>query len=147
MIYFFRNKHAWLSNFADVPIKDKYFTYKSVENAYMAFKQKDMKWKEFCRDNSASVVKRESKKILIREDWDDIKLKVMKFCLDQKFRQEPFRTKLIETGDQNIIEGNYWKDTYWGVDLKQNPNIGENHLGRIIMEIRKEIKQEENGEN
>jgi len=49
------------------------------------------------------------------------------------------RTLLKETGNQNIQEGNYWGDDYWGVDLKQNPNVGENHLGRLIMKIREEL--------
>lgn len=142
MIYFFRGEHAWLSNYADVKIKVKDDTFRSVENAYFSLKSKDKEWKKFCVENTAQEVKKEGRKLLVRDNWDDIKLKVMKFCLDQKFRQEPFRTKLIETGDQNIVEGTYWKDTYWGVDLKQDPNIGENHLGRIIMKIREEIKNE-----
>ena len=55
------------------------------------------------------------------------------------FNQEPFRTKLINTLDENIVEGNWWGDVFWGVNLKVDPNVGENHLGRLIMEIRKEL--------
>ena len=36
-----------------------------------------------------------------------------------------------------LVEGNYWKDTFWGVDEKLG---GKNHLGRILMEIREELK-------
>lgn len=140
MIHFFRGEYAWLSNYADCKIIIKGIEYQSVENAYMACKNTSPEWKELCRTSSASEAKRESKKILLRDNWDEVKLRVMKACLEQKFAQEPYRQKLIDTGDENIIEGNYWNDTYWGVDLKQDPNWGENHLGRIIMSIRKEIQ-------
>lgn len=142
MIHFFRGEYAWLSNYADCKITIKGIEYQSVENAYMACKNSSPEWKEFCRTKSAAEAKRESKKILLRDNWDEVKLDVMLYCLRQKFAQEPYRTKLIETGQQNIIEGNYWNDTYWGVDLKQDPNWGENHLGRIIMKIRQEIIDE-----
>ena len=33
-----------------------------------------------------------------------------------------------------IIEGNYWHDTFWGVD--EETGVGENNLGKILMEVR-----------
>jgi predicted NAD-dependent protein-ADP-ribosyltransferase YbiA (DUF1768 family) len=45
---------------------------------------------------------------------------------------------LLSTGDELLIEGNTWGDTYWGVDLKTG--IGENKLGKILMKVREEIK-------
>lgn len=73
-------------------------------------------------------------------NWDSIKVSVMRDCLNQKFRQEPYKTLLIETGDVFIQEGNFWGDTFWGVDLKSK--TGENHLGKLIMAIRDELKNE-----
>jgi predicted NAD-dependent protein-ADP-ribosyltransferase YbiA (DUF1768 family) len=61
-------------------------------------------------------------------------------CLNQKFRQEPFSTLLLATGDMYIQEGNFWGDTFWGVDL--NSKIGENRLGKMRMEIREHLKCE-----
>lgn len=141
MIYTFRGEYGWLSNFAECPIEIKGIIYPSVENAYMSCKNPEDKWKFFCRDNDASTVKKESKQIKLRENWDKIRLTAMKYCLLQKFTQEPFKSKLLATGDENIVEGNYWNDTFWGVDLKQNPNIGENHLGRLIMGVRKYLRE------
>jgi len=140
MINHFRGEYGWLSNFADCPIELNGITYPSVENAYMSCKSSDSQWKLFCRDNDASTVKKKSKEIELRKGWDNIKLTAMKHCLFAKFYQEPFKSRLLATGDQNIVEGNYWNDTFWGVDLKQNPNVGENHLGRLIMEVRKVIR-------
>lgn len=141
MIHQFRGEYGWLSNFAECPIDIMGIVYPSVENAYMSCKRADDEWKLFCRDNDAATVKKKSKNIELRENWEDIKLQAMKHCLLEKFNQEPFRTKLLDTGNQNIVEGNYWNDTFWGVDLKQDPNIGENHLGRLIMEVRKSLKE------
>jgi predicted NAD-dependent protein-ADP-ribosyltransferase YbiA (DUF1768 family) len=58
----------------------------------------------------------------------------MEECIKQKFNQEPFKTKLLETGSKHIQEGNRWGDKFWGVCLKTNK--GKNHLGRLIMEVR-----------
>lgn len=138
MIGAFQENYRWLSNFAPCKIWMIDREYPSVEHAYMSAKSHDSKWKDFCADanNPAGLVKREGKKIKIRDNWEDIKMDTMRSCLEQKFKQEPYKTKLIETGDQNIQEGNYWSDRFWGIDLKVNPNVGENRLGRMIMEIR-----------
>ena len=49
------------------------------------------------------------------------------------------KQKLLDTGELEIIEGNTWNDTYWG----QCPiGYGLNNLGKILMLIRSEIKNE-----
>ena len=47
--------------------------------------------------------------------------------------------QLIATGDRELVEGNNWHDTFWGADGKTGE--GENHLGRILMKIRGELRQ------
>ena len=143
MINSFKGEYSWLSNMHDCVVFLRQHRFKSVENAYMAAKKiDDIKgWVEFCLQNPPNICKKESRNIEVRKDWDDIKLSVMYDLLIQKFSQEPFRTKLLDTGNENIQEGNYWNDTFWGVDLKQNPNVGENNLGRLIMYIRILLKQ------
>lgn len=136
MITEFQNEHRWLSNFAPVKIKLDGLEFPSVEHAYMSAKSDDAEWKKFCSNpnNKAGDVKRQSRNVTLKEDWDEIKLEVMKECVTQKFSQEPYRTKLLETGTQHIQEGNRWNDKFWGVCLKTNK--GENHLGRLIMDVR-----------
>jgi len=142
MITSFRGEYNWLSNMYAVDIIHNGLVYKSVENAYMAQKNTDdISWFKFCLENPPNICKKESKNTQVRKDWEDIKLEVMYKLLVKKFTQEPFRTKLLATGNENIQEGNFWNDTFWGVDLKQNPNIGENNLGRLIMYIRILLKQ------
>ncbi len=74
-----------------------------------------------------------------RPDWKEVNLSIMEDLIRQKFSKEPLRTKLIETGDAIIVEGNYWRDTFWGV----YQGHGQNHLGKIIMRIREELKSEQ----
>lgn len=136
MITEFRKEYNWLSNFANVKIILDDIVYQSVEHAYMSEKSDDVEWKLFCSNinNSASVVKAESKKIIIKHNWDKIKLDVMEKCLIQKYNTEPYKTKLLETKNIYIQEGNNWNDKFWGVCLKTNK--GKNHLGKLIMYIR-----------
>jgi len=137
MIKEFQKEYRWLSNFAPVNIELDGIIYPSVEHAYMSAKCADKHWKFFCSnsDNTAGVVKRNSKNIELVPNWDLIKLDVMKQCIDQKFNQQPYMDKLLATGDLHIQEGNMWNDKFWGVCLKTNK--GENNLGKLIMEKRR----------
>lgn len=140
MILQFRKEYNFLSNFAPVYIKYGDITFPSVEHYYVAMKTKDQEERIKISKMKAGEAKKYGKTLKIRTDWDEIKLYVMSWGVAKKFKQEPFRTKLLATGNENIVEGNYWEDTFWGVDLKQNPNIGENNLGRILMSTRENLK-------
>lgn len=49
-----------------------------------------------------------------------------------KFR-DPYLQKLLQdTGDAELIEGNWWHDEFWGVCN----GIGQNQSGKILMVIR-----------
>ena len=56
----------------------------------------------------------------------------------EKFKQNPeLKQKLLETGNQELIEGNTWNDTFWGVCNGQ----GQNWLGKILMLARSELNK------
>ena len=58
-----------------------------------------------------------------------------------KFVQNPYlMKKLLDTGELLLIEGNTWKDIFWGVDI--NSGEGKNHLGKILMNVREELRKE-----
>jgi len=136
----FRGEYSWLSNFVDVKITLNGITYPSVEHAYMSAKCDSADWRFMCSSGNytAGEIKKLSKEVSIRHDWEKIKTKVMTECLIQKFNQEPFRTKLINTNDSYIQEGNHWNDKFWGVCLKTNEGL--NYLGKLIMVIRTKLK-------
>jgi predicted NAD-dependent protein-ADP-ribosyltransferase YbiA (DUF1768 family) len=61
----------------------------------------------------------------------------MRELLRQKFAKPSILAdRLIDTGNCQLIEGNYWGDTFWGVCKGK----GENWLGKLLMEIRAEIQ-------
>lgn len=74
-----------------------------------------------------------------REDWDNIRLKVMKWCINIKLAQNfvSFGAVLHETGLKNIVE-NSAKDNYWGSIPNEEGTIytGKNALGRLLMDLR-----------
>ena len=57
--------------------------------------------------------------------------------LRQKFRVgTELGYKLINTGKVKLIEGNNWRDDYWGVYNGKGKNV----LGKLLMEIRNDLK-------
>jgi predicted NAD-dependent protein-ADP-ribosyltransferase YbiA (DUF1768 family) len=74
--------------------------------------------------------------VKLRPDWESIKLDVMETAVRIKFTDPELAAKLIATGDEELIEGNWWNDTFWGVCN----GVGENHLGKILMKVRADIK-------
>ena len=73
-------------------------------------------------------------------NWSKIKYEVMKKVIRLKVQQNPMvKEALINTEDYLICELCIDEDTDWGIDKNNN---GENHLGKILMEIRKELTKE-----
>lgn len=74
----------------------------------------------------------------LREDWDDIKLSVMKQALESKFSQNlQLQAALIRTHPALLIEDSP-SDYYWGVG---KDGSGKNNLGILLTEIRSKIIQ------
>ena len=135
-------EHRWLSNMTYVDITYDGIRFLSTENFYQAMKYQD----KIVRVNVATLKPHEAKKFS-RENkmtslvFEEKKLEIMEYAQKQKYSKEPFKSKLLATGDALLEEGNWWGDKFWGVDIKTRQ--GENHLGKIIMKIRDQLKQEE----
>lgn len=139
MIDTFRGKYAFLSNFYFSPIKVEGITYPTVEHAYQASKTLSKNWKEkvLARDDPRHA-KRVGRLVPLRENWDVIRLDVMFVLVLAKFRQnKQLKEKLLATGNQRLVEGNWWHDTYWGICNGK----GQNHLGKILMMVRKKLRK------
>ena len=81
-----------------------------------------------------------------RPDWDEVRYKVMRWCLRVKLAQnyEEFGRLLLATRDRPIVEQSR-NDDYWGAKLtNQNADtlIGQNVLGRLLMELREKLKDD-----
>jgi hypothetical protein len=65
--------------------------------------------------------------------WEDVRVKCMREIVWQKFIQHPdLRTRLLNTHDAMLVEGNDWNDTFWG----RCNGKGYNKLGVLLMEVR-----------
>ena len=53
-----------------------------------------------------------------------------------KFTMPLLAAQLIATGNHELVEGNDWYDFWWGVCNGK----GENHLGKILMSVRRELQ-------
>ncbi len=76
-----------------------------------------------------------------RPDWDEVRGKIMRWCLRVKLAQNVIRfgQVLESTAGRAIVEDSS-KDDFWGaIRERHNPEIlrGVNALGRLLMELRK----------
>jgi len=134
----FTGPYQFLSNFYKCTIDYEGLRYSSVEHAYQAAKTLD--FDERIRIRNAETpghAKRLGRTVKLRQNWDDIKVDVMRTLLRLKFSHPELRQKLLDTGCAYLQEGNYWHDTFWGVDLRTGQ--GQNMLGRLLMELRSEL--------
>ena len=112
----FDGEFDWLSNFFSCPIVFDGLTFQSSEAAYQAAKTLDLEERQKFTSVNAGKSKRMGRKVTLREDWDVVKIHVMRCILQCKFTQNPeLAKKLIDTGDAELIEGNWWHDKFWGV--------------------------------
>lgn len=75
---------------------------------------------------------------LTRSDWERVKIKVMRWCLEVKLSQnwDLFSKVLIDTKNKPIVEFSR-KDKIWGaMDIGNGKLEGVNALGRLLMELR-----------
>ena len=135
----FRGEYAFLSNFWEAPVTYHGLTYGSNEAAFQAQKCVTEEEKtEFTRLRPGDS-KKLGRRVRLRPDWEEVKVSVMEEIVRAKFTQnEGLKRQLLATGDALLEEGNTWHDTCWGVDAKTGK--GQNHLGRILMKVRSELK-------
>jgi hypothetical protein len=137
MIDFFWNEYRFLSNFYSSPILYEGILYPTVEHAYQAQKTADVEVrKQMANCKTPKEVKAMGYKVAMIEDWDNNKLWIMHELLKLKFADETLKNMLLATGDEELVEGNTWGDTYWGICK----GIGENNLGKLLMAIRSTLK-------
>ncbi len=135
----FRNSYAFLSNFFESPLIFDGIVYMNAEAAFRAQKCLTDEEKQEFSYLTPVKAKRKGKQVSLRADWDEVKLELMEEIIRAKFTDNgALRSMLLATGDAKLEEGNTWNDTFWGIDIKTG--AGENHLGKILMKIREELR-------
>lgn len=155
MIKTFGGTNRFLSNFWAAPVTLDGETYPTVEHAYQAAKVEfdDMRqvyfpgrgfgarrWREDIRKaQSASRARTLGRlpQLPLRRGWDAMRLDVMGHLLLQKFAKgSALALRLDLTGQEELVEGNWWHDIYFGVCTCSACPPGANHLGRLLMTVR-----------
>jgi ribA/ribD-fused uncharacterized protein len=110
-----------------------------TETAYQAAKTTDMKLRQKISQMSPfeAVALSKSGGIPTRLDWDDIKYEIMKDLVWQKFQHPELKKMLLKTKKAILQEGNTRGDVYWGICN----GIGQNNLGKILMETRDKLRK------
>lgn len=134
----FSGNYRWLSNFWLAEVTLDGIVYPSVEHAYQAAKTTDSAQRSTIRDcTTAGEAKHCGRRVTVRPNWNAMKLTYMEDFVRQKFTQHAYlKQNLLATGNAPLVEGNNWGDTFWGVCKGR----GQNHLGRILMKIREELR-------
>ena len=145
----FADTNRFLSNFYLCPLELPYLDppnltpCKSVEHYYQSAKTLDLAAKmEILNTPTPSDAKRLGNKlngtVLLRTDWRDVNRQIMMKGLLYKFSIPSLAELLLRTNTALLVEGNYWKDTFWGFDFKLGH--GKNLLGQYLMIIRRVLQ-------
>lgn len=139
-IFFYENEFYSLSNFSSFAIEWKGKLHMTSEHVYHCEKFEDEEMKEKIRNTRSAhdaFKLAQANEDKYRKDWHDVKVSIMKEILLAKVDQHPYvKKKLIDSGDKELIEDS-WRDSFWGWGEDHN---GQNHLGKLWMQIRKELK-------
>lgn len=143
-IYFYTTNDEFgeFSNFSKHGVELDGLWWKTTEHYFQAQKFLDQEYKEKIR--IAATAKEaanlgRSRKIPIRNDWEEIKDNVMKKAVLKKFQTHAkLKELLLSTGNEKLVEsapGDY----YWGCGAN---GTGKNKLGVILEEVRDQLRNE-----
>jgi predicted NAD-dependent protein-ADP-ribosyltransferase YbiA (DUF1768 family) len=144
-IDFFEKEFFWLSNTFPSPIKIKDYVFPSAENACFAsaFGSSPEIVKKFEKENpidSRKLFKElySTHREFYLKNFHKLRVQTVKKIILLKFQQHEYlREKLLLTKDFKLNNGNNWGEVFWGV----SGGSGENMLGKIIQEVREQLKK------
>ncbi len=74
-----------------------------------------------------------------RRDWPKVRAVAMTRAIYTQCRAWPdFAEALLATGERNIVEVSLY-DYFWGIGRDQR---GENHYGKVLMDVRRKLRDE-----
>lgn len=136
MIKSFTGKYKFLSNFYPHQMRWRGLSYPSIEHAFQASKVLSNKERQKFTMGTPGHAKKLGQQVKLREDWEEVKVGVMKALLHIKFAKSPLRGELLATEHEVLVEDNDWGDTFWGTCNGEGKNV----LGKLLMEVRSEIR-------
>ena len=138
VISVWRDEYEFLRNDYPAEIKFQGRTYPSVEHAYQASKTSNETEREQIANADVYNAKKIGRTVALDPEFDDNRVEQMEFLVRQKFfDSEELAESLMETGDAKLIMQG--RDTFWGGSMVDGTLLGGNHLGNILMKIRREL--------
>ncbi len=138
--YSVSDEYGCFSNFAPHAIHLKGKRWATTEHYFQAQKFAGKPDEEEIRHAKSPMIAARmgrSRKRPLRRDWDSVKLNIMRDAVRAKFTQhDDLQSLLLSTGDALLVEHTA-NDCYWG---DGGDGSGQNWLGRILMEIRAELR-------
>jgi ribA/ribD-fused uncharacterized protein len=145
-IYFYKADapYGCFSNFSPHPIHIEGLDWQTVEHYYQAQK--------FVGTENAALIEVISqaptpmdaaelgrdRTLKLRPDWEEVKIPVMwKGVLTKFLIHTDIQRILLSTKEQLLVEDSP-TDYYWGCGQDKT---GQNHLGKLLMAVREEIRQ------
>jgi ribA/ribD-fused uncharacterized protein len=140
--YHLGDPYGEFSNFARYPIPLHGKTWPTSEHFFQAQKYAGTPREEEVRlaktPSEAARLGRD-RQVPLRRDWESSKDAIMREAVLAKFtQQEELRELLLSTGDVTLVEHTE-NDSYWG---DGGDGSGRNMLGRILMEVRAELRRQ-----
>ncbi len=144
-IYFYSRSYDFFefSNFSEhgFTLKNKYWA--TVEHYFQAQKFPGHPQEERIRTAKSPGKAKQlgrTRSVPLRTDWETVKDDIMREAVLAKFRAyDDLKKRLLDTGNDKLVE-NAPKDYYWGCGKEGN---GKNMLGKILMETREILRQEQ----
>ena len=131
------------SNFGHTSIVIDGITFDTCERLFqlMKFKDEEPILAIYNKKGNPKMTAKKWEKTHRREDWGEMVIDAMKFCLSQKYEQsEEVRKELERSKGKFIVEDqtSFPKKNpdAWGVKLQGDNFVGPNILGRLLMELR-----------
>lgn len=132
----FEGEYYFLSNFYEHTFEFRDHEFQTAEHAYQGMKAIHPKEFHFVRKApSPSAAKKRGQNVDLRDNWDRMKIRIMRDILEAKFSDPDLRERLEMTYPAVLIEGNDWGDDFWGVA----DGTGQNWLGRLLMQVRDKL--------
>lgn len=140
--YSIQDAYGEFSNFAPYPILLDKKRWPTSEHYFQAQKFLDARVQERIRSASTPMLAARlgrDRKQRLRADWESVKVSVMRWAVEAKFRQhDDLAVLLLSTADASIVEHTD-ADAFWG---DGGDGSGRNMLGRILMDVRTILQTE-----
>lgn len=142
----FSDEYRFLRNSYPAHFEYKGLTFTNAEAAFQSEKVDDDSSRyAFCK-LPAHAAKKLGRTVRLRPNWSQMRNEVMENVLRAKFNWENgLAEMLVDTGDREIRPENVRHENYWGVCQCSEcaGKKGENHMGKILMKIREELKEDD----